>query len=228
MDAIKLENTIKEFESEVEKMKSVNALYEKIDGTYKQIEYDVDLYKKNNQEILNIKNKITKVLLNYEGFQKSIVDFNQDLKNNITKGIEALKLKNSECENNIAKGIETLKLENSEYNKNTIKNIVKLDFDYNNRITDLRKENRESYQELEKLLSSKLERIKSDIEVIIRDGNINIERAIGTQFDIKFIQFNELITKNFEIIENKINRIYMLSSGIIALIVIDIITNFMR
>ena len=210
MDAIKLENTIKEFESEVEKMKSVNALYEKIDGTYKQIEYDVDLYKKNNQEILNIKNKITKVLLNYEGFQKSIVDFNQDLKNNITKGIEALKL------------------ENTEYNKNTIKNIVKLAFDYNKRIADLRKENRESYQELEKLLSSKLERIKSDIEVIIRDGNINIERAIGTQFDIKFIQFNELITKNFEIIENKINRIYMLSSGIIALIVIDIITNFMR
>jgi len=64
--------------------------------------------------------------------------------------------------------------------------------------------------------------------VIIRDGNINVERAIGTQFDIKFIQFNELITKNFEVIENKINHIYMLSGGIIALIVIDIITNFMR
>lgn len=160
MDAYKLDETIKEFESEVGKIKSVNEMYTKIDNTYKQILYDVDLYKRNNEEILKIKEKIEGILLNYEDFQGKIINFNQSLKESTEKGVEVLKL------------------ENIQLNKNILENIDKLYSEYNNRILDVRKENRESYQELEKLISSKLERIKSDIEVSIRDGNINIEREI--------------------------------------------------
>ena len=205
MDAYKLDETIKEFESEVGKIKSVNEMYTKIDNTYKQILYDVDLYKRNNEEILKIKEKLEGILLNYEDFQGKIINFNQSLKESTEKGVEVLKL------------------ENIQLNKNIMENIDKLYSEYNNRILDVRKENRESYQELEKLISSKLERIKSDIEVSIRDGNINIEREIGTQFDLKFIQFNELITNKFEQIDRKISKMFMFSGGIIALLIIDII-----
>ncbi|MDD3322181.1 MAG: hypothetical protein PHS59_12140 [Paludibacter sp.] len=210
MDAYELDETIKEFESEVGKLKSVNDMYAKIENTNKQIIYNADLYKKNNEEIFSIKKQLESTLLNYRDFQGKLMDFNNTLKENLEKEIEALRA------------------ENAQLNKNIIENIEKLDASYNKKFFDVRKENRESYQELEKLLSSKLERIKSDIEVSIRDGNVNIERVIGTQFDMKFIQFNELISKKFEQTEKKLSRLFMFSGGILVLVLIDIIINFVK
>lgn len=241
MDAYKLDETIKGFESEVEKLKSVNELYKRIDETYKQIVFDIELFKKNNQEILNLNNRFEGFLGNFDEFQGKIANSNQTVKESIEDALLTLKSENVELNRNIIEKTETLnqtvkesiedglasiKSENLELNRNIMEKIDRLNEDYDKRFFELRKENRELYQELEKLLSSKLDRTKSDIEVSIREGNVNIERIIGSQFDLKFIQFHELITNRFEQVDKKIGRQYIFSGCILALVVIDIIIKF--
>lgn len=207
MDAYKLDETLKEIETEAGKLKSANEMYEKLDITYKKIIYNADLYKKNNDEILNIEKQLGSTVSNYKEFQERLLDSNDTIKKNLEKELEELTVKNAQL------------------SKNILENIERLDAEYDKKFFDMRKENRESYQELEKLISSKLERIKSDIEVSIRDGNVNIERVIGNQFDLKFIRFNELIEKKFEKIEKNMNRLFIFSGGILVLVIIDIIIN---
>lgn len=216
MDPYKLDEVIKEFETEVEKIKSVNEIYAMLDITHKEIIYNADLYKNNIDETLEIKNKLENALINYEGYLKKFMEFNNSIKESL------------------GKEIASIKLENIEFNTNILEKIEKLDSSYDKKFFEIKKENRELYQELEKLLSSKLERIKSDIEVNIRDGNINLEMGIGTQFDLKFIQFNELVVKKYdqvqksnEEIEKKMNKILLFAGGIVALVAINIVIHFM-
>lgn len=216
MDPYKLDEVIKEFETEVEKIKSVNEIYAMLDITHKEIIYNADLYKNNIDETLEIKNKLENALIDYEGYLKKFMEFNNSIKESL------------------GKEIASIKLENIEFNTNILEKIEKLDSSYDKKFFEIKKENRELYQELEKLLSSKLERIKSDIEVNIRDGNINLEMGIGTQFDLKFIQFNELVVKKYdqvqksnEEIEKKMNKILLFAGGIVALVAINIVIHFM-
>jgi hypothetical protein len=208
MEPYKLDETIKEFEIEVEKIKSVNEMYEKLDITHKEIIESADIYRNISEEVLEIQNKLENILMNYEESQRKFMEFNNEIKENLEKEIAALKL------------------ENINFNKDIIENIEKLDEAYDKRFFEMRRENRESYQELEKLLASKLERTKSDIEVSIRDGNVNLERVIGNQFDLKFIQFNELVVKKFEQIEKKTSRIFIAIGSIFTLVALNIIIHF--
>ena len=208
MDAYKLDETIKEFESEIEKLKSANEIYTKLDITHKEIIDTADLYKNNNEEVLEVKNKLENILINYEESQRKFMDFNNCIKENMEKEIALFKL------------------ENIQFNGDVLEKIESQDAVYDKRFFEIRKENRELYQELEKLLSSKLDRVKSDIEVTMRDGNVNLERQIGNQFDLKFIQFNELIVKKFEQQEKKMSKVLMFSGSIFLLVAINIIIHF--
>lgn len=210
MEPYKLDETIKEFESEIEKIKSINEMYTKLEITHKEIIDTADLYRNNKEETLEINNKLENILINYEESQRKFIDLNNGMKENLEKEIAAIKS------------------ENKQFNDNVLEKIDKLDAAYDKRFFEVKKENRELYQELEKLLSSKLERIKSDIEVNIRDGNSNLERLIGSQFDLKFIQFNELVVKKIEQVEKKMSRILIVSGGIFALVAINIIVHFLN
>ena len=145
MDAHKLDETIKEFESEVEKLKSVNEMYSKIEDVYKQIIYNVELYQNNNEELLSMKNELESIVKNYEKFQEKIEGLNRSIKESLEKDIASLRS------------------ENTQFNMGIIEGIEKLDGVYDKKLSEIRKENREIYNELENLLSSKLERIKSEI-----------------------------------------------------------------
>lgn len=210
MNPSKLDETIKEFESEVVKLKSANDMYAEIENIYKEIIYNADLYDNNNKEILDIKVQLESSLLNYKEFQDKLIGINNSMKDSNEKELAAIRAQNVEL------------------NKSILENIDKLDEAYDKKVLDMRRENREAYEELEKLLSSKLERIKSDIEVSIRDGNVSTERIIGNQFDLKFVQFNELTSRKFEQIEKKFSGLFMFLGGIFVALIISIVINFMH
>lgn len=209
MDPYKLDETIRTLEEEVDKVKSINEMYERLDATSKQVVQYASQHVHNDEDLLKIKEQLNAIQEKYQEVEEQIVFLHTLLKESVVEGIT------------------TIRAEGRDQYRHTMTTIKRLDEDHHKRILELNSENREFYIELENVLSSKLERVKSDMEAIVRDGNITVERIVSNQFVLKFNQFNELLGIKTDQINQKFLLLFGLVGITFVLVVTDLVMNYL-
>ena len=195
MNAHKLDETIIEFETEVNKLKSVNESYEKLEETAKEIGSILEISNKNNAGIYQVNQDVDNLIIEFKNTQKNISTNIAHMNSLFEEKLDTFKESNKESY------LELSKFHSSE-----------LDI--------LRKANRESYLELEKLLNSKLELIQSNIEVEIRNGNQKLDDKLESHLDIKFIKFNESMNVKLTSLENSLTKQNNIMTAFIILVLL--------
>lgn len=187
----KLNITLSDLEKEVENIKSINRLITEIEKTNKTSMCSID----------KINDGISEIKLLEVNFKKHI----EDETNN-------LEIQNQRINSLSEKQIE-FSLKQNEFYKSSLSAQATLEEKLLNQIQTLKSENTRTLLELEKIMASKLERNKSDIEVELRKLTVLMDEHFAE-------------TKKTSIAEQKTNRIIL--GFVVVLILVNIGIGFIK
>lgn len=161
------------------------------------------------EEIENQSEKLKSITKVYEELGK--------LQEEVAAGVESYEeIANSL--NNIKSEIENSIKNQSDFWDKLRNDVVDFNKGYNKQIELLREENKSLYNSLENIVSSKLEKHKSDIQVEIRNEGMQIERGFKNAIDEKFISLETSLNKKFS--KNNIFTVIGIITSLIILVLL--------
>jgi CHASE3 domain sensor protein len=164
----KFNETLEEFDKEVDKLKIASETYQKIEGITSTYENIVKEFKDN-----------TETLKNCHSLQDKQFE-------NVKKNLNTLSVNNREefkafSKLLVEKSVQIYKLEKTHHDA-TIKTLSSLTKEFEEKIYQIRKENNEFYKEIESTIKIKLDENRSQIKQIIENERNQIKQIFEIEF----------------------------------------------
>lgn len=210
IDANKLNETINELEKQTVNIKSIAETHRVLEGILAEFKNNKELHKQSVGELAAMESKLKDTLSTFDNYLKSL----QTLIKNIDDGL--------------TDRVKEIKTDNEVFNKKLMDNYIKLENDFFTQIQALSTENKKMYLELENILSSKLERNKSDIEVEIRNQSNETQKSVEKVIENKFITMERELKSTIEALDKKLKTQQLILIGALVVGVVNLIMGFVR
>lgn len=165
-----------------------------------------------NHTIIKFEDEV-KELKNVNEMYSKIKDLSDEIKTesglyrNLFKKLNQMA---DEVEINLERGNESLAKVHELHNlmrSDFSEDIEHITINLNNEIDGIKKENKKHFLEFEQLLSSKLDRIKSDMELEVRNGNLQITQVLDNKLERKFLSLEKELKERLQEQNSKIKKL---------------------
>lgn len=208
IDISKLNDTILDLENEVENIKSIS----KIVGELDRLNNEVNINRKSSEDALSKLSEARDDLLKAIGvYEDSLINIKETIIEN-DKSIDGR--------------IHEMKDENYSFNRELIKSYKDMENQLLTQVQEIRNESKKLYLEFEDILSSKLDRNKSDIQVEVRNKVGEVMKFVDSIMISKFKSLDDKMDNDSILINKKIEKQNILIFVLMALVIINIIIKF--
>lgn len=208
VDVKKLNSTIESLEDEVENIRKISRIVS-------------DLEKLNNDVLTNnesSKDAISKIELIKEDLSTTISTYESF--------IEDAKRALEEINGTIDSRVSEIQKENLDFNKQLADSYKEMENDLLTQLQNIRNENKKLYLEFDEILSSKLDRNKSDIQVEIRNNSNEVITDIEIKMDSKILELENKIKEYSDELNKKAESQRKFLIILTVLSIINIILKF--
>ena len=208
VDVKKLNSTIESLEDEVENIRKISRIVS-------------DLEKLNNDVLTNnesSKDAISKIELIKEDLSTTISTYESF--------IEDAKRALEEINGTIDSRVSEIQKENLDFNKQLADSYKEMENDLLTQLQNIRNENKKLYLEFDEILSSKLDRNKSDIQVEIRNNSNEVITDIEIKMDSKILELENKIREYSDELNKKAESQRKFLIILTVLSIINIILKF--
>lgn len=208
VDVKKLNSTIESLEDEVENIRKISRIVS-------------DLEKLNNDVLTNnesSKDAISKIELIKEDLSTTISTYESF--------IEDAKRALEEINGTIDSRVSEIQKENLDFNKQLADSYKEMENDLLTQLQNIKNENKKLYLEFDEILSSKLDRNKSDIQVEIRNNSNEVITDIEIKMDSKILELENKIKEYSDELNKKAESQRKFLIILTVLSIINIILKF--
>lgn len=214
VDVKKLDSAIESLEYEIDNIKNLS----KIVTDIAILNEDVSANNKSSndviEELMIIKKELSDTIGTYERFIEDV-----------KQGLERIN-------NTLDSRVFEIQKDNIEFNKSLENSYKEIENDLLTKLQNIRSENKKMYLEFDDLLSSKLDKNKSDIQIEIRNNSKEIIEIIEVKINSRVVELENNIIKYYDEVSKKAenNKKLLLLLTVIAVINVFIVayTSFVK